>query len=97
MPRSLTRLNRATGTPLLATLIGIVSVLFLALAVPLAGLADLTARFTLAIFSIVNLSLIVIKRREAAAPPGIFVCPLWVPIAGMLSSVVLLGLDLFVN
>lgn len=97
LPPSLTRLNRATGTPLLATLIGIVSVLFLALAIPLAGLADLTARFTLAIFSIVNLSLIVIKRSEPTAPPGVFVCPLWVPIAGMLSSVVLLGLDLFVN
>ncbi|WNJ93514.1 APC family permease [Bosea sp. 685] len=97
LPRLLTRLNRTTGTPLLATLIGIVLVLFLALAVPLAGLADLTARFTLAIFSIVNLSLIVIKSREPTAPPGVFICPIWVPTGGRLSSLALLGLDLHVN
>ena len=60
---------------------------------PLSGLADLTARLTLVIFAIVNIALIRIKSREAAPPPGIFVCAKWVPVAGLISSVVLLLLD----
>ncbi len=68
----------------------------LALAVPLAGLADLTAGFTLAIFAVVNLALIRIKRRNEAPPLGTFRCPRWVPYAGLVSSVLLLLVDLIV-
>ena len=63
LPKVLARLNPVTHTPLLATTIGVGAILVLALAVPLAGLADLTARFTLVIFAIVNLALIRIKSR----------------------------------
>ncbi len=90
LPYALTRLNPITRTPLLATAIGVGAILILALAVPLAGLADLTARFTLAIFAIVNLALIRIKSREEEPPPGVFICPRWVPFAGLISSVALL-------
>lgn len=93
LPFALTRLNPTTGTPLLATAIGVGAILMLALAVPLSGLADLTARFTLAIFAIVNLALIRIKSREAEPPAGVFVCPRWVPFAGLISSIALLLLD----
>ena len=67
----------------------------LALAVPLAGLADLTARFTLVIFGVVNIALIVIKGRDETTPIGAFICPRWVPYAGLISSVLLLAIDLF--
>lgn len=67
------------------------------LTVPIAGLADLTAQFTLVIFTIINLALIVIKNREKAPPPDVFVCPRWVPVAGLISSVTLLALDLVVR
>ena len=50
LPKVLARLNPVTHTPLLATAIGVGAILVLALAVPLAGLADLTARFTLVDF-----------------------------------------------
>jgi len=90
LPYALTRLNPTTRTPLLATAIGVGAILILALAVPLAGLADLTARFTLAIFAIVNLALIRIKSREEEPRPGVFICPRWVPFAGLISSVALL-------
>ena len=63
LPKVLARLNPVTHTPLLATTTGVGAILVLALAVPLAGLADLTARFTLVIFAIVNLALIRIKIR----------------------------------
>ena len=96
LPKALTRLNRVTHTPLLATAIGVGAILVLALAVPLAGLADLTAGFTLVIFAVVNLALIRIKSRNEASPLGTFICPRWVPFAGLVSSVLLLVVDLIV-
>ena len=96
LPKALTRLNPVTQTPLLATAIGVGAILVLALAVPLAGLADLTAGFTLVIFAVVNLALIRIKSRNEAPPLGTFICPQWVPFAGLVSSVLLLVVDLIV-
>ena len=94
LPKVLAQLNPTTGTPLLATALGIGAILVLALAVPLEGLADLTARFTLVIFAIINVSLIRIKSRETATPSHVFVCPRWVPVAGLISTIGLLLLDL---
>lgn len=94
LPKVLARLNPVTHTPLLATIIGVSAILLLALAVPLAGLADLTARLTLVIFAAVNIALIVIKRRESAPPIGPFICAQWVPYAGLASSVLFLATDL---
>ena len=85
-----------THTPLLATAIGVCAILVLALAVPLAGLADLTARFTLVVFALVNLALIRIKAGTEAPPSGTFICPRWVPYAGLVSSVLLLVVDFIV-
>ncbi len=93
LPGALTRVNPVTHTPLLATGIGVAAILVLALAVPLTSLADLTARLTLVIFAIVNLALIRIKSRGDAALPGAFICPRWVPYAGLVSSVGLLAVD----
>lgn len=97
LPGWFARLHPATDTPLRATLIGVGAILALALLVPIAGLADFTARFTLVIFAIVNLALIVIKRRGEAPPPGAFLCPGWVPVAGLASSVLLLASDMAVS
>ena len=94
LPQWLAGVSPRTGTPLLATAIGVAAILFLALAVPLAGLADLAARATLVIFAVVNLALIRIKLRGEKAPPGVFLCPLWIAFAGLVSSVLLLVFDL---
>jgi amino acid transporter len=94
LPKVLTRVNPVTHTPLPATAIGVSLILLLALAVPLAGLADLTARLTLIIFAVVNVALMRIKGQEDHPPTGAFVCPRWVPVAGALSSVMLLVTDL---
>ena len=96
LPKALTRLNPVTHTPLLATALGVGAILVLALAVPLAGLADLAARFTLVVFALVNLALIRIKAGSEAPPPGTFICPRWVPFAGLVSSVMLLVIDFVV-
>lgn len=93
LPRAFTRVNAMTRTPILATVIGVGVILILALAVPLTGLADLTARLTLVIFAIVNLALIRIKHGKIEPRSGAFVCPTWVPYAGLASSVAFLMLD----
>jgi basic amino acid/polyamine antiporter, APA family len=97
LPQALAKLNRVTGTPLVATALGVGAILVFSLAVPIAGLADLTAQFTLVIFIIINLALIRIKSREKVPPPDVFVCPRWVPVAGLISSVILLALDFVVR
>src|SRR5512139_1450372 len=81
LPKALARLNPVTRTPLLATGLAVGAILVLAVAVPLARLADLTAVFTLVIFAVVNVALIRIKNRGDALPPGAFNCPRWVPYA----------------
>ena len=93
LPKVLARVNSRTKTPVLATAIGIGAILLLALAVPLAGLADLTARLTLVVFALVNIALIRIKSAGEPPPAGAFVCPKWVPFAGLLSSALLIVLD----
>lgn len=94
LPKPLARLNPVTGTPLLATGIGVAIILALALAVPLAGLADVAARGTLIIFAIVNLALIRIKLRREPVPAGVFHCPMWVAVAGLMFSILLFTADL---
>ena len=87
-------LSAIGGMVLVATVIGAAVILFFALAVPLEGLAELTSQGTLVIFAIVNLALIRIKLSEAEPPSGVFVCAIWVPIAGLTASVLLLLLDI---
>lgn len=84
----------ARGVPLAATLTGIAAILVLAMSVPLTGLAEWTSRVTLAIFAIVNMALIKIKTSELESPSHVFVVPLWVPIAGLALSLLLLLTDL---
>lgn len=95
LPGLLAKVSAASGTPVIATLVGVVAILILALGVPLTGLAEWTSRFTLAIFALVNLALIRIKATESKPPPDVFIVPKWVPIAGLVTSVLLLLVDLF--
>lgn len=96
LPAGLGIVSQTTHTPLVATALTSALVLVLALALPLQHLADLTARLTLVVFALVNLSLVRIKTRERAGGPRTsanFVAPTWVPWAGFVSCVTLLILD----
>lgn len=93
LPGFLAKVNAASGAPVAATLVGVVAVLLLALGFPLTGLAEWTSRFTLMIFALINLALVRIKLTELAAPTTAFVVPIWVPIIGLATSIVLLLLD----
>jgi amino acid transporter len=85
LPGWLGVVNRRTRTPLVATFIVTVMVLILALIGRLATLAEATSLIMLAVFMMVNFSLLRIKRRQPH-PAGMHVFPLWVPITGLLFS-----------
>lgn len=91
LPAGLSAVSPATGTPLLATALSGAAVLVLALVLPLDRLAEWTSRLTLVLFGLVNGALILLRRREAAPPPGIRLVPLWVPWAGLLAIVAVLA------
>ncbi|RYD72367.1 MAG: amino acid permease, partial [Verrucomicrobiaceae bacterium] len=83
MPVALGKLNAKRGTPQLAifVLFGIVSALILSGGVK--PLAEATVLLLLSVFTLVNISLIVLKRREGEPTDG-FDVPLLVPILGAL-------------
>jgi len=90
LPEAFARLGARTGVPLLGTVVGAGAILVLAVAIPLGGLADIAARGTLLIFTIMNAALIRIKMRNRSVPAGIFVCPMWAAVGGLTSSIALL-------
>ncbi len=89
LPRVLSRVSGENRVPLMATLTGIAFILLLALAVPLAGLANFTSAFTLAVFSVVNVALIRIHRADPNPGGDYFRAPRWVPYAGLVASILL--------
>jgi amino acid transporter len=94
LPAQLGRVNPLTRTPLVATALATALVLALALLLPLEQLADMTSRFTLILFALVNLALIRIKARSGAPLREGYAAPGWVPWAAFVSCVLLLLGDL---
>ena len=93
LPAVLATVNATTHTPVRASLLVVAIVLCLAMAFSLDALAQTTSILILSVFSLVNLALWRIKRREAA-PPGVFTVPGWLPITGFFVSVAFLFADL---
>ena len=74
---ALGRVHPVRRTPLLATALVTLSVLVLALWLPLVTLAKATSFITLVAFSFINLALLRIKRRDPR-PAGMRIYPVWV-------------------
>jgi hypothetical protein len=70
------------------------AILGLALNLHIVTLAEWTSRIILLIFAIVCLSLLRLKLLGEPAPEGTFRTPAWVPAAGVIACLALLGLDL---
>lgn len=84
LPAALGRVSPRTRTPLLATGGVTLAVLVLALWFPLVPLAEATTFLILAVFTLVNVALLAIKRREGK--PAIGPCyPRWIPVTGFLT------------
>jgi amino acid transporter len=94
LPRPLSRVNAATGTPIIATVVTGTILLCLALWLPLVTLAKLSSVITLAVFAVVNLALVRIKCRPGSITPA-FTVPLWIPVAGAASAILLIGYQLY--
>ncbi|GAA6199460.1 APC family permease [Aquicoccus sp. SU-CL01552] len=81
--------NPRLGTPVVATLLIGTAVILSAIYVPFTVLAELTSAILLAVFVLVNLALILQKRR---APAAAFRVPMAVPVLGMVLSAVALAI-----
>ena len=75
--------NPRFGTPVRATLLVGIVVIVGAVALPVVSLARITSAVLLVVFMLVNIALIVQKRRQPEAP---FRIPNWVPWAGAASA-----------
>jgi APA family basic amino acid/polyamine antiporter len=85
-PRWFAFIHPKTRTPLRATGAMTAVVLILALWFPLVTLAKATSSILLVIFTLVNLSLVVIKLRTPEPPEGAPNYPLALPVIGLLTS-----------
>lgn len=89
------RVHPKTATPLTATGLVVLATLALALLVPLERLAEGTSLATLAVFALVNLSLLRLRlRRIHTEAPHVRV-PLWVPIAGLVTCFAMMAAAAF--
>jgi amino acid transporter len=90
LPGFLAYVSPRSQTPVLATLCIATVILLLALSFPIAALAERTSQVVLAIFVLVNVALIRIKRR---GPPLVayFKVPVIIPYLGLATSLLLLA------
>jgi amino acid transporter len=89
IPAVFGRVESGTQTPVVATVLVSIIIAVAALWLPIETLARLTTYLLLMLFCIVNLALVRIKRREAAAA-HVFSVPVAIPIAGFASCLVFL-------
>ncbi len=89
LPRILAYINPFTHTPLVATALVVVIILTLALFLPIAKLAETTSLIVLIVFMSVNLALIRIKLKGIGSKQDIFEIPIWFPVLGFLSCLLL--------
>jgi len=85
LPAVFSTVNRRTQTPLVATSLATAAILMLALSGTLASLAEATSLIMLTVFSLVNLSLLSVKRKYPE-PEGLIVFPFVVPLLGFVVS-----------
>jgi len=93
LPRQFGDVWGRTRTPIMATSTTAALVLALALWLPLVTLAKSTSFLVLLIFSLINLSLLRIKRHDPH-PEGIHVFPSWIPLVGIVFSLGLVSFQL---
>ncbi len=93
LPAALAVVHPGRRTPLRATALVVGVVLVLALGFLIEGLARLTSGLTLAIFALINLALLRLKRR-GPPPAGVCVVPRFLPVLGAIVSLGFLALAL---
>ncbi len=90
LPEQFANVNEVTGTPLVATATIIGLIMFLAYFMPIASLAETTSSIVLSVFAVVNIALILIKKKCDEPDTPYFKVGTWVPYIGFISSTTLL-------
>jgi amino acid transporter len=85
LPSVFALVHATTRTPVFATGVVALLVLMMALWLPLETLAKATSYFLLVVFSLINLSLWRLKKRQPH-PAGVIRVPIWVPVCGFFAS-----------
>jgi len=85
LPKFLGEVHPVTKTPLKGTVVVGGMVLIAAFLLPLVTLAEITSAMVLVVFTLVNLSLIAVKRR-GRPPEGAWEVPMIVPVLGAVSA-----------
>jgi len=82
LPIGLAKVNPITGTPVIATVWIMLTVIPLALIVPFVWLAESTSVGTLIVFALVNIALLRLRSGPAASSDSHIKVPIWVPAVG---------------
>jgi len=91
LPAIFAQVHRGTGTPLVATVCMAVLVVPLALFVPLTPLAEGTSLATLALFALVNLSLLRLRYRGVPSSNPHVTVPIWMPTIGFVTCLAMMA------
>ena len=95
LPEVLGRVNAVTATPVIATMVAVLAVLFFGLALPIERLAEWTSLATLVVFAWVNMSLLVLRRQLDSPPASAPLIPRWFPAVGLLTCLLMLATAIF--
>ena len=93
LPRFLSIVHPKTSTPINATILAGSFVFILSITFPILTLAQSTSFLIFIIFTLINISLILIKRKEPH-PQGIRTYPMAVPIIAIVLNLTLLGFQI---
>jgi len=91
LPRALGSIHQGTRTPHLASIVLLAILLPLGLFGTVANLASASVLLLLAVFAVVNGALFILQGRQSE-PAGRFEIPRWIPAAGALICLLLVGL-----
>ncbi len=94
LPRIFGHVHATTRTPIVSTVIVVLSVLLLALVSPLQTLAEWTSLATLGIFATINAALLKLKLGHSATPQPAVAVPVWVPVMGLITCLGMLSFAL---
>ena len=97
LPKIFASVSPKTRTPLFSTLLVTATILVLALFFPIGKLAEVTTQLILVVFTLVNLSLVMLKLRREPFPEGIYTVRIWVPVLGTVTCLILLVGPFFVG
>jgi APA family basic amino acid/polyamine antiporter len=95
LPKVLAQVGPRTGTPIVATVVIVASIVPLALVVSFTWLAESTSLATLGVFALVNVALLRLRFRRVISDVPHVTVPIWVPVIGLATCVAMIASSIF--